>query len=136
MRRWMGLARGRTAGWRRRVCRGGRGGRRRRGGLGGPRACAPWRRRRASRMDPSLIDGLRAALAATPGNQALRRLLAKALLDHRHFAEAEREYRLALEASPADDEARLGLARVFAAQGKTSAALVICEAAAADGEAA
>ena len=77
--------------------------------------------------DDALIDGLRSALAATPGNQALRRLLAKSLFERLRYDEAEREYRLAIEAERKDIEAQSGLACVFAAQGRNSAALAICE---------
>jgi len=85
-------------------------------------------------MDHSLIDGLRVALATSPVNQALRRLLAKALLEQLRFAEAEAEYRLALDADPRDRESQLGLARAFAGLGKRSAALVLCEEAAKEGD--
>jgi transitional endoplasmic reticulum ATPase len=78
-------------------------------------------------MSDALIPGLRAALAATPANLALRLVLAKALLDGGDAAGAAEEYRTALEQDGTSGEARLGLARAFAAVGKGGAALVVCE---------
>lgn len=83
--------------------------------------------------DDSMLAGLRTALNATPGNQPLRRLLAKALLDHLRYDEAEAEFRLAIEANSNDRDAQMGLAQAFAGQGKHSAALAICETLSTDG---
>ncbi|MFM2090031.1 MAG: hypothetical protein RLZZ127_520 [Planctomycetota bacterium] len=86
-------------------------------------------------MPDPMVDGLRAALAATPANLPLRLLLAKTLLDGGEAAAAADEYKTALEQAPADPAARLGLARAFAAAGKGGAALVVCEEAIARGDA-
>ena len=73
------------------------------------------------------IQGLREALRASPNNSALRLLLADALLNHGHGAEAEKEFREGLAQSPNSLPIKLGLARAFFQQGKQSHALVILE---------
>ncbi len=76
-------------------------------------------------MDPT--SPLRDALAHSPDNVPLRRLLAAALLQHGRFDEAEREYRDALRRAPNDVESSLGLTRAFLEQRKFSPALVVIE---------
>lgn len=73
------------------------------------------------------IEGLRAALAASPDNIPLRKLLAETLMKLGHPEEAEAEYRAALTLAPDSDPLKLGLARAFFQQGKDSHATVIVE---------
>lgn len=73
------------------------------------------------------IEQLRAALATAPEDPRLRRLLAEALLAVERPNDAEREYRAALRRDPSSGALRLGLARAFAAQGKTGEAAVVLE---------
>ncbi|HEX2094752.1 MAG TPA: AAA family ATPase [Longimicrobiaceae bacterium] len=78
--------------------------------------------------DPSdRIRALRAAIGVAPEDAELRRLLADALLEAGHPAEAEAELRAGLRMAPEDTRLRLGLVRVFHRQGKLSAALVVME---------
>jgi transitional endoplasmic reticulum ATPase len=74
-----------------------------------------------------LIQSLREALRAAPGNLALRTHLGEMLLQQRSPADAEQEFRLALAQSPSHESARLGLVESFCRQGKTSAALALLE---------
>lgn len=76
--------------------------------------------------DPSL-DGLRAALAVSPDNLPLRRMLADALLSRGHSVQAEAEYRKALLQTPDDTDLKLGLATTFFVQGKPGEAFVLVE---------
>jgi len=78
-------------------------------------------------MDDSLIKNLREALRHTPENTALRLSLAHVLFESHNYDEAETEYRTGLTHAPNDVNLKTGLAEVFYAQGKFSAALVICE---------
>ena len=73
------------------------------------------------------LRSLRDAAKAAPGNAALRVAIADLLMSFARYDEAEQEYRAALQASPSGAPARLGLARCFLHQGKTSAAAVIIE---------
>lgn len=73
------------------------------------------------------LDGLREALRVSPDNVPLRRLLAEGLLGLGQPEEAEAEYRQALGLAPEDVELKLGLARAFARQGKTTYALLVLE---------
>ena len=73
-------------------------------------------------------QAFREALACSPDNVPLRRLLADSLLAHGLADEAEVEYRRALAMAPADTSLQLGLVRTFLRQEKTSAALALVEA--------
>jgi Tetratricopeptide repeat len=59
--------------------------------------------------DPAVIDGLRAAVSATPNNHALRLHLAELLLDSAEPEEALQQCEAVLEAEP-DNQAALELA--------------------------
>jgi transitional endoplasmic reticulum ATPase len=74
-----------------------------------------------------LIETLRQALAQNPDNTALRLSLAHVLFENHLYDEAEAEYRTGLSHAPNDVNLKTGLAQVFYAQGKFTAALVICE---------
>lgn len=78
-------------------------------------------------MDNSLIDTLRQALEQSPENVALRLSLAHVLFENHLYEDAEKEYKEGLVHAPGDANLKSGLAEVFYAQGKFSAALVICE---------
>ncbi|HEY0981727.1 AAA family ATPase [Schlesneria sp.] len=73
------------------------------------------------------IRGLREALAQTPDNVPLRKLLAETLLGFGRADEAEQEFREALSRDRNNAELKLGLARAFEQQGKSSHAIVIVE---------
>ena len=73
-------------------------------------------------------EAFREALAHSPDNVPLRRLLADSLLAHGLADEAEVEYRRALVLAPADAHLQLGLVRAFLRQEKSSAALALVEA--------
>jgi len=75
----------------------------------------------------ALIQALRAALETSPDSLPLRRHLAELLMESGLYVEAEREYRKALDLSPADDEIKLALAEAYFRQGKGFVALVILE---------
>ncbi len=79
-----------------------------------------------SAADPA-IRALREALEHSPDNLPLRRHLAETLLSHGHAVESEAEFRRALSQAPDDPRIRVGLARAYEAQGKTSHALVVIE---------
>lgn len=70
----------------------------------------------------------REALAHSPDNVPLRRLLADSLLAQGLADEAEVEYRRALVLAPTDANLQLGLVRAFLRQEKSSAALALVEA--------
>jgi transitional endoplasmic reticulum ATPase len=74
-----------------------------------------------------LIQPLREALLHSPDNVPLRLHVARLLLTHGRFDEAETEYRTVLEREPGSEDGKIGLARVFSQQGKVSAAIVIVE---------
>jgi AAA+ superfamily predicted ATPase len=71
--------------------------------------------------------GLRDALAVSPENVPLRKMLAESLLSAGRADEAETEFREALKRSPDDTILKLGLARSFARQDKDSQAIVLLE---------
>ena len=73
-------------------------------------------------------EAFREALACSPDNIPLRRLLADSLLAHGLADEAEVEYRRALVLAPTDANLQLGLVRAFLRQEKSSAALALIEA--------
>lgn len=74
------------------------------------------------------IQALRQALELSPENVPLRQHLAESLLSLGLAADAESEYRYALNLASAHPPIRLGLARAFYQQGKHSQALVLVEA--------
>ena len=76
---------------------------------------------------PDPCAALREALALSPDNLPLRRLLADTLLAQGLAAEAEEEYRRILASLPHDAAVQLGLLRAFVAGGKASAALALVE---------
>lgn len=73
------------------------------------------------------IPALRQALQFSPDNLPLRQHLAETLLNRGEAAEAEQEFLRAIALSPNSLELKLGLARAFYQQSKTSQALVIVE---------
>jgi SpoVK/Ycf46/Vps4 family AAA+-type ATPase len=73
------------------------------------------------------IRSLRTALAASPDNTPLRKLLAETLFAYGHYAEAEQELLALLRLEPDGEAAMLLLARAYRAQDKTSAAAVVLE---------
>ena len=73
-------------------------------------------------------EAFREALAHSPDNVPLRRLLADSLLAHGLADEAEVEYRRGLVLAPTDANLQLGLVRAFLRQEKSSAALALIEA--------
>jgi transitional endoplasmic reticulum ATPase len=73
------------------------------------------------------IRSLREALAASPQNAPLRRLLADVLSSAGRFDEAVTEYRAALALAPQDGTIRLALARAYLQAGNPSVAFVIVE---------
>ena len=80
-----------------------------------------------SASEPEHIRQLREAVGLSPNNLPLRQALADALLASSLAAEAVIEYRTALTAAPGNAALKLGLARAFHADGKTSHALVVLE---------
>lgn len=77
--------------------------------------------------DESTIKALREALAASPDNATLRKLLATTLLQSGRAEDAEPEFRRLVELRPDDAAAKLDLASCFFQQGKFSPSLVIVE---------
>jgi transitional endoplasmic reticulum ATPase len=77
--------------------------------------------------EPEHIRALREAARLSPENLPLRQALADALLGAGLAAEAVSEYRAALALSPEGAMLKVGLARAFHADGKTSHALVVLE---------
>lgn len=73
------------------------------------------------------IRPLRDALAASPENVPLRRLIAQTLCKFGRLEEAEAEFREAIRLAPADASLKAGLADVYLRQGHNSRALVILE---------
>lgn len=78
-------------------------------------------------MADDTIAALRAALSVSPDNLPLVQHLGASLLQLGRGIEAEQEYRLALTRWSAEPELKLGLARAFELQGKTSHATVVLE---------
>lgn len=73
------------------------------------------------------IQQLREAVKSSPDNLPLRKILAKALMKHERYEEAEVEYKEALRLAQQDDELKIGLADAFRAQEKTGSGLVLIE---------
>jgi transitional endoplasmic reticulum ATPase len=73
------------------------------------------------------IRSLREALAASPTNLPLRRLLAETLFAYGHYADTERELLVLLRQEPKDEAAGLLLAKAYRAQGKHSPAAIVLE---------
>jgi transitional endoplasmic reticulum ATPase len=80
-----------------------------------------------SAQEPEHIRSLRDAVRVSPENLPLRQALADALLGAGFTAEAVKEYRAALALESNHPALKLGLARAFHADGKTSHALVVLE---------
>jgi hypothetical protein len=78
-------------------------------------------------MADDMIAALRAALAVSPDNLPLVQHLGSSLIQLGRGPEAEQEFRLALTRWTNDPELKLGLARAFELQGKTSHATVVIE---------
>lgn len=74
-----------------------------------------------------VIDSLREALAATPQNVPLRKHLADTLRMYGQLADAEQEYRRALQIAPDRHDLKQGLAQTYLQQGAHSKALVVLE---------
>ncbi|MCE9634676.1 MAG: AAA family ATPase [Planctomycetes bacterium] len=78
-------------------------------------------------MADNEIQDLREALDVSPDNGPLRRRLARVLLTHSRWSDAETELRTLLRRSPADAALNLDLARAFEAQGKHAEASALLE---------
>ncbi len=78
--------------------------------------------------DGDPLAPLREAVRVTPTNIPLRQHYAESLLSHGHAAEAEKEFREALSLAPQLLGLKMGLARAFMAQNKSSHALALIEA--------
>jgi ATP-dependent 26S proteasome regulatory subunit len=78
-------------------------------------------------QDDKVIEALREALRASPGNVPIRKHLGDLLLNRGDVEDAESEYRHALSLSPDDEQIKLSLADSFFRQHKNSAASVILE---------
>lgn len=78
-------------------------------------------------MELDDLQQFREAIAASPSNIPLRKMLASALMRYRRFEEAEIEYKEALRLAPNDIDLKIGLAAAFLEQQKTSLGLVIME---------
>jgi len=73
------------------------------------------------------IRSLREALKHSPDNVPLREHLASTLASYGHLEEAEREYRDTIARAPNAPGPKLGLAKVYFQQNKTSQAAVVLE---------
>jgi len=71
-----------------------------------------------------MIEGLRQAVRLSPENVPLRTHLGETLLTFGRPADAEKEFRAALQLKPDDTKLKFCLARAFEQQGKASAAIV------------
>mgnify|MGYP001236465339 CR=1 FL=1 len=78
-------------------------------------------------MQEDEITQLKEALAATPNNVPLRRMLANALMRAKQYEEAEIEWKEILRLAPHHTDSQVSLAECFLEQGKTSLGLVILE---------
>jgi len=87
---------------------------------------SPWSLGNAM-SDENVIHAIRQAVELNPESLPLRRHLAETLLAMGHCDAAQKAFRAALLLAPDDDGLKRGLARAFAAAGKTSAALVVVE---------
>ncbi|MEM6911947.1 MAG: AAA family ATPase [Verrucomicrobiota bacterium] len=76
---------------------------------------------------PPEVETLQQALALSPENTPLRRLLADALVRHGHFGPALEHYRECLRQSPEDSSVLLALADAYQRLGKNNESLVILE---------
>jgi predicted Zn-dependent protease len=65
---------------------------------------------------------LQRAVTAEPGSRSVREALARAQFDARHYTEAADNFRLIVEASPADDYAHFGLGLSLARSGDPASA--------------
>jgi SpoVK/Ycf46/Vps4 family AAA+-type ATPase len=77
--------------------------------------------------DSEAINQLQEAVRLSPRNIPLRKTLAETLMRAGHFADAESEYRAAVQLAPDNSGLKLGLAQAFNQQGKRSQALVLLE---------
>ncbi|MEO0448066.1 MAG: tetratricopeptide repeat protein [Verrucomicrobiota bacterium] len=77
--------------------------------------------------DSSDIQSLREALAATPDNVILRRMLAEALCRNGQCEEAITEFRSCLRHNPTDEDTLLGLALAYKRLGKLQEGIVVSE---------
>jgi Flp pilus assembly protein TadD len=76
-----------------------------------------------SRGSPAAaVQILQRAAAAEPGSRSVREALARAQFDARQYAEAADNFRLIVEASPADDYAHFGLGLSLARSGDPASA--------------
>ncbi len=73
------------------------------------------------------LDQLREAIKASPNNVPLRKLYAKALMKAKRYEEAELEWKEAIKLSSEDVQLKIGLAKAFYEQEKTSLGLVLIE---------
>jgi len=78
-------------------------------------------------VDDDGLHALREAVRVSPENLPLRQHLAETLMNHGRAADAEGEYREALQRWPDHADLKIGLANAFYQQGKNSHALVIVE---------
>ncbi len=74
-----------------------------------------------------LVRALSAALETSPDNIPLRKHLAELLVADNRLAEAEREYRSALDLTPEDDTLKFGLADVYYRKHQADVAVVILD---------
>lgn len=81
----------------------------------------------------AILQTLREAVTVSPDNAPLRQHLADTLLETGHYAEAEREYRAALELAARQQDARnvgklrMGLVQALTGQGKPQEALALLQ---------
>ncbi len=75
----------------------------------------------------ALIEGLKAAVAAAPNNQALRAHLAGLLLEAGQFEDAVTHYRKALDSAPTDSELKAALAEAYLGLDKDDVARVVLD---------
>ncbi len=75
----------------------------------------------------AVIEALKAAVEATPGNQALRTHLAGLLLEAGQFDDAVAHYRKALDGAPTDSELKAALAEAYLGAGKADVARVVLD---------
>ena len=78
-------------------------------------------------MNQEQINSLREALKFSPDNSSLRKLLCDALFNSGNYAEAEIEYKNAIQLSPNDISLKLGLSNCFYFLQKYSATQVVLE---------
>lgn len=87
------------------------------------------------KSDKEELNGLRESLVKSPDDAVLRARLAAALLRTGELEEAEQEYKKTLARSPGNVRLKLGLAETYSRRRKNSAALVILENIAQEGDA-